>query len=122
MNLPLSNMPVKSIAAAIALAAGISAAQQPAAAASFSCMAYEDLNAAERTICDSHRLGALDERLDSWYRRAKIRAGYFDQTAWLRDEQRAWLAGRNACGADVRCLMRAYHRRIRTLRNYVEHV
>lgn len=122
MTLPHTHMPMKSIAAAIAFAAATSAFQSPASAASFSCMNYEDMNAAERTICDNHRLGALDERLDSWYRRAKIRAGYFDQTEWLRAEQRAWLAGRDACGANIRCLKRAYYHRIRTLKNYVEHV
>lgn len=115
-------LPMKSFAAAAALAAAISAYQSPASAASFSCMNMEDMNAVERTICDSHRLGALDERLDSWYRRAQVRAGYFDQTEWLRAGQRDWLAGRNACGYDIRCLSRAYHSRIRELKNYVEHV
>ncbi len=116
------SMPLKSIVAAIILAAATSAFQSPASAASFSCMNYDDMNAAERTICDDHRLGALDERLDSWYRRAKIRAGYFDQTEWLRATQRAWLASRNVCGANVRCLKHAYYQRIRDLKNYVEHV
>jgi uncharacterized protein len=115
-------MPLKSIAAAIAVAAVSSPIQSPASATSFSCMNYENMNAAEQMICDNHRLGALDERLDSWYRRAKIRAGYFDQTKWLRDTQAAWLAERNACGFNVRCLKRAYRSRIRTLKDYVEHV
>ena len=80
------------------------------------------LRAEELLLRASWSWAALDERLDSWHRRAKIRAGYFDQTEWLRAEQRAWLAGRNACGANVGCLKRAYYRRIRTLKNYVEHV
>lgn len=115
-------MPLKSFAAALALSATISVLSQPASAASFSCMNIEDMNAAEQTVCTDRRIGALDERLDSWYRRAKIRAGYFDQTEWLRTEQRQWLDERNACGADVRCLKRAYRSRIRELENYVEHV
>lgn len=115
-------MPFKSITTAIVLAAAISGFQSPASAASFSCMEYDDMNSAERTICDNDRLGALDERLDSWYRRAQVRAGYFDQTEWLRSAQRAWLMERNACGSNVGCLKRAYRARIFTLKNYVEHV
>ena len=109
-------MPLRSITAAI------SAFQSPASAAAFSCMAYEDMNAAEQTICDNHWLGALDERLDSWYRRAKIRVGYFDQTEWLRSEQLSWLADRDACGSNVHCMKRTYRSRIRELKNYVKHV
>lgn len=94
----------------------------PGAAASFSCMEAETMNAAERKICASSSLGALDERLDSWYRRAQTRASYFDQTEWLRDQQKAWLAARNACGAGYFCLRRHYISRIRALKSYVEHV
>jgi len=97
-------------------------ASLPASAASFSCMEIATKNAAERKVCQSSSLGALDERLDSWYRRAQVRAGYFDQTEWLRSEQRAWLASRNACGASYFCLRRQYLSRIRSLKNYVEHV
>ncbi|MFN0217598.1 MAG: lysozyme inhibitor LprI family protein [Hyphomicrobium sp.] len=107
--------------AALAFAAALPLAG-PANAASFSCMADYDLNAAERMICSSRGLAALDERLDSWYRRALIRAGYFDQTEDVRDAQRAWVASRNACGASYFCLRRAYRVRIRELANYVEHV
>lgn len=95
---------------------------QPAAAASFSCDDLDNKNAAERRICTHPGLGALDERLDSWYRRALVRARYFDQTGEVRGKQRAWLASRNACGASVACLRRHYRTRIRELRNYVEHV
>ncbi|MCB1515588.1 MAG: DUF1311 domain-containing protein [Hyphomicrobiaceae bacterium] len=115
-------MPLRSITAAIVVAAAVSALTSPASAASFSCMGYEDLNDAEQTVCSNQRIGALDERLDSWYRRALVRAGYFEQTEWLRAEQREWLQDRNACGAHVGCLNRIYRTRIRALRNYVEHV
>lgn len=107
--------------ASLTLAASLAALNMPAHAQSFSCMDGR-LNAAERTICDHGGLGALDERLDSWYRRALVRAGYFQQTAEIRGDQKAWLASRNACGSGVWCLRRAYRSRIRELRNYVEHV
>ena len=115
-------MPLKSITAAIALSAAISVLSSPASAASFSCMNSEDLNAAEQTVCSHHRLGALDERLDSWYRRALVRAGYFEQTREVRSAQRRWLRDRNSCGDHVWCLKRAYRSRIRELKRYVEHV
>lgn len=94
----------------------------PADAASFSCMEDSRLNAAERAVCRSGTLGALDERLDSWFRRALVRAGYFEQTAEVEAAQRAWLARRDACGSNRFCLKRAYRERIRQLSDYVEHV
>ncbi len=115
-------LPFKSFAIAISLAAAISALSRPAASASFSCMALEDLSRAEQAVCTHDRLGALDERLDSWYRRALVRAGYFDQTDTVTQQQRAWLGERDACGADVGCLRRLYRTRIEALRRYVEHV
>ncbi len=79
-------------------------------------------NATEISICESRRLSRLDRRLTYWYGRAKERARYFDQTRWLRQEQRAWLRARNACGWRRFCIARKYRQRIRVLRNYYEHV
>jgi len=91
-----------------------------AQAASFSCDGAS--LPAERAVCGNRRLSALDERLAYWYGRAQVRARYFDQTEWLRNAQRAWLANRNACGMSAWCLRAKYHERIRRLKNYVEHV
>jgi uncharacterized protein len=113
---------VKTLVSTIALSAVVALSAPEANAASFDCTAYEDMNAAEQKVCDSAILGALDERLDSWYRRALIRAGYFDQTSEVRAAQRTWLEQRNACGAGFWCLRRLYVKRIRQLKNYVEHV
>lgn len=113
---------MKILIGAIAAAAVMSVAMAPAKAASFSCMELEDRPAAEVRVCKSRWLGALDERMDSWYRRALERARYFDQTASVRAEQRAWIAERNACGPNFFCIRRAYVDRIRVLKTYVEHV
>jgi uncharacterized protein len=113
---------MKFLIGAIAAAAAISISMTPAKAASFSCMDLEGRPAAEVRVCQSRWLGSLDERMDSWYRRALERARYFDQTREVRDAQRAWIAGRNACGLSFFCIRRAYVTRIRELRNYVEHV
>jgi uncharacterized protein len=106
----------------IAAAALMSVANAPAKAASFSCMERDGKTAAEVRVCESWWLGGLDERMDSWYRRALERARYFDQTSQVKGEQRAWIAARNACGAKFFCIRRAYVERIRELKSYVEHV
>lgn len=106
----------------IAAAASSVATVAPANAASFSCMDGESMKPAERRICASPWLEALDERLDSWYSRALQRAKYFDQTHELRAKQRVWVASRNACGWSTWCIRRHYLERIRELKNYVEHV
>lgn len=113
---------MKLLIGAIAAAAIMSVTMAPAKAASFSCMEIEGRPAAEVRVCQNRWLGALDERMDSWYRRALERARYFDQTVTVRTEQRAWLAARNACGTGFFCIRRAYLNRIRVLKNYVEHV
>ena len=65
---------MKILIGAIAAAALMSVAMAPAKAASFSCMELEGRAAAEVRVCNSRWLGALDERMDSWYRRALERA------------------------------------------------
>lgn len=114
-------MLARSLLASAAFATAAFAAA-PGQAASFDCYDDSRLNAAERRICASTTLGRLDERLDSWYRRALVRARYFDQTGEIRSAQREWLASRNGCGANLRCIRRHYVTRIRQLENYVEHV
>jgi uncharacterized protein len=113
---------MKVLIGAIAAAAVMSVAMSPAKAASFSCMELDGRPAAEIRICNSQWLGALDERMDSWYRRALERARYFDQTATVRDRQRSWIAERNSCGSSFFCIRRSYVERIRALKDYVEHV
>ena len=113
---------MKKILSTLILAATVAVVSSHARAASFDCTSYEDFNATEQRICDSPYLGALDERLDSWYTRALKRAGYFDQTEVVREAQRAWIDQRNACDASDRCIRRLYRSRIRELAQYVEHV
>jgi peptidoglycan hydrolase-like protein with peptidoglycan-binding domain len=55
----------------------------------------------ERAICANPRLSALDRQLASAWSEAVAAAG---GSAALLPQQQAWLAGRNACGADVACL------------------
>lgn len=87
---------------------------------SFNCQTAR--NATEITICESRKLSRLDRRMSYWYHRAKERARYFDQTRWLRHQQRHWLRARNRCGWNRHCIAHKYRNRIRVLRNYFEHV
>ncbi len=118
----MKHIAVALVFASAAFMSAVSFAPLTAQAASYSCMNSSELNAAERRVCYSYSLSALDERLDSWYRRALERARYFDDTLWVRADQRVWLRKRNACGAKYWCLRRVYKKRIRKLKNYVEHV
>jgi uncharacterized protein len=109
-----------------ALFAGIAAAltvlAQPAhaGAPSFSCDSRNTIERdvdAEWAICRSDYLGSLDQALDARYQAVRqqlnARAG-----AKLRRTQRAWLARRDACRADRRCIARQYRRRLRQLARY----
>ena len=112
----IRNLALAALGAAIVLSAGLG----EASAASFNCRTAT--LAAEKAVCTGPTLSQLDDNLDYWYGRAKLRARYFDQTSWLRRGQRRWLAERNSCGWDRGCLRSAYRERIEWLRNYAEHV
>lgn len=79
-------------------------------------------NRTEHAICSSRWLARLDRRLNYWYRRAMLRARYFDVTRQVRREQRAWLRRRNRCYGKRRCIARMYYLRIHELRNWATHV
>ena len=66
------------------------------------CESQARLDEAERTICSSDELRRLDRELNELYRRSNV------STA----SERAWIAHRNQCGNDERCLSRRYRDRI----------
>jgi len=73
---------------------------------SFDCaLALSD---AERAICADPRLGTLDRQLADAWRAAAARGTPTEQ-------QRAWLAERNACGTDPDCLAAAMQARLGVL-------
>jgi uncharacterized caspase-like protein/uncharacterized protein YecT (DUF1311 family) len=69
---------------------------------------------AERAICDSSRLAALDVRMTALYTGLRSRIGPA-QRASLLASQRNWLHQRNACGSDASCIERRYLEQIRYL-------
>lgn len=93
-----------------------------AAAAALSCIATaiaetaaapcrEPRMASERIVCTNPQLGHLDERMGRYY---GWLVAVLDerQKAALGDEQRLFLAFRDACGSDVACLRASYLTRI----------
>ncbi len=79
---------------------------------SFACS--DDLMPAERQICSSPALAALDRQVTEIYD-AALSGAQGDARATLVSAQRAWLGGRNACGADEGCLDNAYRDRLSEL-------
>lgn len=67
-----------------------------------------NLNLAERTICYSPELRALDVELAQAYTYAKARNQHHGQSYWLRSE-------RDACGSNISCLSWQYKSRISVL-------
>lgn len=98
-------MPLLTAAALLALAA-------PAKSADFACDEAHTL--AERTICTSEVLNRLDERMARFYGWLRSALSAPDRHT-LRDDQRRFLALRDACGDDGHCLKVSYLTRIEDL-------
>lgn len=68
--------------------------------ASFDC--HKALTPAETTICHSHLLSGWDRSVAAAFQTALKRLP--DKQAALRDDQRRWLAKREACGTNAECI------------------
>lgn len=100
---------------AVALAAPALLAAAPAEATSFDCR-YARIPA-EFAICDSRQLGRLDERMAEAYFYL-VNTGPNWATRRIKREQTSWLAARDDCGYDNRCIRRAYRERIDALAHW----
>ena len=101
---------------AVCLVVGaLAALSQGAEAQTFNCRTAQQ--PAERAICQSHLLSALDVQMSNHYFRLIGSVG--PQTARLiQADQRAWLQARNSCGYNFGCLESEYRRRLSELRSY----
>jgi uncharacterized protein len=71
---------------------------------------------AEKAICGSAELSTLDSRMAAaWRRSTQIFAEAPALLVPLRNEQREWVGRRNACGASLNCLRKAYRQRTAVL-------
>jgi uncharacterized protein len=89
---------------------------------------YDCANAAtstEHTICASPSLGRKDVIVATYYdlllhlKPATAGMAYREFDDQLRDEQRQFLATRNACGANTNCLEQRYDDRLAVLRKTI---
>jgi uncharacterized protein len=95
----------------------MTAAKQPAGAASFDCSkaAADD----EKAVCADRQLNDEDVEMAVLYTQLKPLLG-MGARGDMEDEQAAWLKRRAACGADRACLGKAYQERIQQLRGGFE--
>ena len=83
-----------------------------AQAASFDCNRARTSD--EKAICDNRALNDADVRMVTTF---DLLSGLIAMGArgTLQDQQAAWLKERQACGADVDCIKRAYDKRMQQL-------
>jgi uncharacterized protein len=84
----------------------------PATAASFDCKRAK--LPAEIAVCSDPTLGSEDEELARQYL-PLIKSAPADFVKTMKIEQKAWLAERNACAADMQCIMGSYRERLQRL-------
>jgi uncharacterized protein len=119
-QMPTAPEAIAAAPAESAPAAPVAQAPAPTAAApqyrtSFNCGGR--LNNTESTICGSSSLAARDLVIAERYEQQLDE--YPQDREELRAAQRDWLASRNACGRDARCIGRKYDERLRAIDNYV---
>jgi uncharacterized protein len=95
----------------------MSAAWQPAGAASFDCSKAEAAD--ETAVCADRQLNDQDVEMAVLYTQLKSLLG-IGARGDMEDEQAAWLKRRAACGADRACLSKAYQERVQQLRGGFE--
>lgn len=91
---------------------------KPAWAASFPCA--KAATATEKAICQNPELSELDSEMGAAWKKALDffrgqEASDDSGTAPLRQDQKAWLGRRNACGGNPECLRTLYHQRLAAL-------
>jgi uncharacterized protein len=90
------------------------------AAPSFDCRAVA--LAAERTVCNTPSIHALDRDLDNLYRDTIGQARRVSDARAVdivRTAQRQFLASRNSCGTDADCIKITYRGQSSILRSYL---
>jgi uncharacterized protein len=83
-------------------------------AASFNCKTARN-QCPEKAICQSADISSLDEQMTTLYETIRTKSEGLGSRAAVRDDQKDWLAYRDACGCDQVCLVEAYSARNREL-------
>jgi uncharacterized protein len=101
--------------AGLALAIAMLIAETPARAANYAPLdCGKAASAAETAICRDYALGQAEARMATLFGIATALVG-MGQRGDIGDQQRQWIKMRDACGADISCLARAYRARIEEL-------
>ena len=105
--------------AALALAAAAAGTASATGIQTIDCQ-VDVATAAERTICSSQSLQILDAKVTEVYADMMTSRRLSRETkANIRDSQYAFLARRNACGADRDCLAEVMNRRLSRIHVYL---
>jgi uncharacterized protein len=105
---------LKSIALSACLSLPTLAFVHSADAASFNCKAARN-QCPEKAICQSQDISSLDEQMTTLYETIRKKTEGMGSRAAVRDDQKDWLAYRDACGCDQVCLVEAYTARNKEL-------
>ncbi len=103
-------------ATGVALAMAIAG---PGEAASFDCRKASRTD--EFAICKSRELSDLDVKMATIYD-IVLKLVPMGTRGAIQDEQRAWLAARQACGPDQGCIRNLYDARIKTLMAEIDRI
>ena len=78
-------------------------------------------SAAQRAVCHSYALGQAEARMATLYGIAMALVA-MGQRGDIGDAQKQWLKTREACGANVACLTKAYGDRIGQLNKVIDDI
>jgi len=106
-----------SFAAIAALAIGAPTLAHAADYAPINCA--KAASAAERTVCRNYALGQAEARMATLYG-IDMSLVAMGQRGDIGDAQKQWLKARQACGANVACLTKAYSSRIDALNKVID--
>jgi uncharacterized protein len=107
-------------AAFVAAAASLAPIGKANAAPSFDCRAIS--LAAERAVCNTPSVHALDRNLDRLYRDTIGQARRVSDARaveTVKTAQRQFLTSRNSCGPDIECIKITYRGQFGILRSYL---
>jgi uncharacterized protein len=108
-------MNFRPFAFALVSVAALAATLTPAKAASFNCA--HAILAAEEAICGNSNLSRLDEQTAGMYFIIVGSGAPAATISMVKASQRKFIEQRNACGANINCLVDAYTSQIMFLKN-----
>jgi uncharacterized protein len=108
-------MSIRPLAVALVSSAALAMTLAPATAASFNC--GHAILAAEEAICGNDNLSRLDEQTAGMYFLIVGSGAPKATVSEVKASQRKFIEQRNACGANVDCLVDAYTSQIMFLKN-----